>query len=105
MTFIKPHSKKNILTFILVCMVAVSVVGAGSLVFAYNRFVNIERGMRLAIIALQKQETENAKLKSEFLSLFDAAHLTSFAASRSLVREKNPAYLTVDTTWHFASGQ
>jgi cell division protein FtsB len=105
MTFIKPHSKKSILTLILAGMVCLLILGAGGLVFAYNRLVNIERSTALTTAALHKQEAENAKMKSELLSLFDGAHLAKFAESRSLVREKAPAYLKVESRWHFASGR
>ncbi|MBI2623629.1 MAG: hypothetical protein HYW65_03585 [Candidatus Liptonbacteria bacterium] len=105
MTFIKPHNKKSILTIVLVCMIFGMVAGASSLVVAYNRFINVERSVSAFASRLQQQEARNAKLKSELLTLFDAAHLTAFAESRSLIREKHPAYLTVDAQWHLASGQ
>ncbi len=105
MTFIKPHNKKSILTVILACMVFIMIAGAGSLVFAYNRSMSFERGISAATAALQRQEAENARLKSGLLALFDTAHLAAFAELRSLVREKNPVYVAVDTQWRSVSGQ
>ncbi len=81
----------------LACMVLMMIASAGSLVFAYNRSMNLERSVNVAVVALQKQEAENATLKSSLLSLFDTAHIATFAESRSLVREKNPVYVAVGT--------
>lgn len=86
-------------------MVCVLLIGGILLVFAYNRLLNIERGVRAAREEFQKYQTENARRKVELLALFDSAHLATVAEQRSLVLEKKPAYVTVDAKWLFASGR
>lgn len=90
---------------VLMGMVCLLIIGGAVLVFAYTRFIDMERGVRGMKEAVQKQEAENGRLKGELLSLFDATNLSAFAAERSLVLEKKPSYTEVDPQWHFASGQ
>ncbi|MBM3257349.1 MAG: hypothetical protein FJY98_03445 [Candidatus Liptonbacteria bacterium] len=88
-------------------MVCLLIVGGAMLVFAYTRFNDTELSLRIAKENFQKQQAENARLKGELLSLFDATNLATFAGERSLVLEKKPSYIEVDrnSQWHFASGR
>ncbi len=103
MTFIKPHQQKSLITAILIGLVCLLVGGGVTLAYVYTKFNDAQENLRATKETFQKQQAQNAALKGELLSLFDAARLAAFAKGRSLVLEKNPSYEVVDEQWHFAS--
>ncbi|MBI4086067.1 MAG: hypothetical protein HY433_02400 [Candidatus Liptonbacteria bacterium] len=94
MTLIQP-SQKSFTHLILVFFIVILVSGAFSLIFLYNRSVNMEHSISAAQVELRKIQTARAEIQDKIFGLSSDANLQKLSKERNLVKDKNPRYLEV----------
>lgn len=103
MTVLQPHKHLILINYVIGALIVAVFAGALSLVYGYNRLVDIEHGIADMKIGRQKIETESALLRDEIFGLTDESRFASLAAARALVKDASPQYLTLDPQWSLAS--
>ncbi len=89
---------------LLVTMIAVMLAGIVSLVILYNQTVAARHASRDLHARILTIEGENAERQEMLMASLDSTALASFAASRGLVEDRAPEYLSATPgTWPLAS--
>ncbi len=94
MTLIQPN-QKSFIHLILISFVIILVSGAFTLIFLYNRSVNMEHSVAVAQGELRKLQTARAEIQDKIFALSSDANIRKFSEERNLVKDKNPHYLEV----------
>lgn len=80
---------------ILIFFVVILVSGAFSLIFLYNRSVNMEHSISAAQGELRRIQTARAEIQDKIFGLSSDTNLQKLSKERNLVKDKNPRYLEV----------
>jgi cell division protein FtsL len=103
MTIVQPDNTNAVLNRLLIALVVALVLGAGWLVVAYNRLVNLNHGLTELNAQIRTVQTENAEIKDKTFELFASRNLEQVALNYGLVTERQPRYIAVQPTWSLAS--
>lgn len=93
MTIFTPHHNQTIKHFLLI-LFALLLVGGVLYIFEYNSLVNARfalNNLKKDLVGLQAQ---NADLKNQLYTVIDPAKLAALAASKGLILEGKPQYVT-----------
>ncbi len=94
MTFIQPNQKNLINTIIAILIIAVAFV-ALSLIFIYNRSVNLEHSVSGAENELRQLETSRAEIQDKIFAILSDDNLQKVSASKGFIKDKNPIYFKI----------
>lgn len=96
MTFFIPE-QKSFLNYIIATFIAVVLLASISVIWAYNRSVNLEHEISAAELSIRKIETDKAQLQDKISTLLSDAALKKLSTGRNLVEEKNPRYVKIES--------
>ena len=94
---------KKIFFIILSCFAALLLLEAGVLVGFYTKSVNARHEISQLRTQITATQSNNAQTKDRLFAVFDAASVDAFASEHGMVKEQNPTYLRVDSSWVLAS--
>lgn len=97
MTFTPPNRQHDILNKIMAVLIVCLVVGAFSLVTVYNSYVNMSHGLADMRAEFQTVQAENAALQKNIFNLVSSDNVKALAVGGSLVQDKNPSYLEINS--------
>jgi hypothetical protein len=107
MTYLQPHAKPSFPSFykfLTMGLVALGVVSILGLVGLYNAVVSERHALADTGRAMTTLQTGNVNLEQQLFLAFDVNAVDAFAASRGLVKERDPRYLEgTSATWALAS--
>jgi hypothetical protein len=106
MTFIKPNRTRalNMFRVLFVGMIGLILAGVVAMVVLYNQAVTAHHASNALHDKIVEVEAANAEGQQQLMASLDSSSLASFAASRGLVEDRAPEYLSADPqTWVFAS--
>lgn len=107
MTYLQPHapaSRPSLYRVLTLGLTAVAVVLILGLIGLYNAAVSERHAASEASRAMVTLQTGNVDLEQQLLLAFDVNAVDAFAASRGLVKERDPRYLEgTSATWALAS--
>jgi hypothetical protein len=83
------------MNLVLFCMIAMLVLGSFSLIFIYNRSVDLEHRLSDGQQELRKLQAGKAELQDKIFALSSDANLGSISNGRHLVKDKAPEYFEV----------
>lgn len=104
MTYAQPTAPRSLYSALTLALAGAGIVMVVSLVGLYNAVVSARHEATQAARAVASLQTENVNLEQQLLVAFDVNAIESFAASRGLVKERDPRYLEgTSATWALAS--
>ena len=106
MTFIQSKANSSLNTFrmLLVGMIAVMLAAIVALVILYNQTVAARHATRDLQDHIVRLESETAERQEALMTQLDSTALAAFAASRGLVEDRAPEYLSASPgKWPLAS--
>ena len=65
--------------------------------FLYNQLIDLRHEVSIVGKSVNQSEVENAELKNNFYQAFNEKNLESLAEKNSLVLEKKPEYVRLNT--------
>jgi cell division protein FtsB len=104
MTIIQPNRSSSFrLNWLIAGLVLLLVASSVWLVSLYNRIVNLEHGTAAMRREMHEIRSANADMKEEIFGLMDSGRFEELAASRGLVKDRDPRYLQIDPQWSLAT--
>jgi hypothetical protein len=99
MTIIKPEQSFQKLGYIIGALVLVLAIAAGSLVAMYVKVVDTEHNIGTLKESIQTTEADSASMRDKTFALLDGNTFRALAEQRSLVEDRNPRYITIESAW------
>jgi hypothetical protein len=98
MTYIQPHQNNNKISFLISALTLASMGAAVWGVFLYNQLIDLRHEVSIQGKTIKQSEVENAELKNNFYQVFNAKNFESLAEEKSLVLEKKPEYVKLNSS-------
>ncbi len=106
MTYLQPHAQAttSIYRLLIIGFAVAATVSILGLIGLYNAVVSERHAAQEAGKAIITLQTGNVDLEQRLLLAFDVNAVDAFAASRGLVKERDPRYLEgTPASWALAS--
>src|SRR3989344_610972 len=95
MTIIQTDRTGAKLNLIFITLMAAVVVAAVTLVFLYNRLMNLKHEAAAARQEIEVTELRTAEMQEKLFALLNKDSVAELATNRALVQERNPKYLQI----------
>ncbi|MFH0891086.1 MAG: hypothetical protein V1856_03570 [Candidatus Liptonbacteria bacterium] len=99
MTIIRPERSRPFFVLIMSFLGAMCLACTIWLVWSYLDLHNTQSSISQLQGELEKIRVQTAELKEKEFSLLDSENLSALAASRQLVKDKEPQYITNTSQW------
>ena len=94
MTFIQPKNNSAFFNLLLGGLIVLVLSAVMALIMVYNDTVGLARAADAVASGRKALETENSELKRAVFASFDPVAMAAFAASRGMVTDRQPQYIS-----------